>query len=358
MDCRFPVIIYDHRKTPLEHGREHGEAHGEAIRELARLRKEKLLELLPSGLHNRIGQIASRQWLRTEEFSPGLAEEMEGISEGAGLGRTDLVILNNFTDFRDMEGGDQGCSCVFAETESDLLAGQTWDMHKSAKDYICLIDIRDGDGRAQVVFSLVGCLGMAGFTAKGTVAGVNNLNTKGARAGVIWPAVVRELLGKGSTREMAGVLKACEVSSGRNYMIGSREEGAMWEVSPKHREEVGRHESGKPGVLLHTNHCLGRLVSREEIPSKVASTTRQRMELLARKSGAVRTFDDLRDLFGDHEGYPASICSHTESHPHDPSHTCGGGIGDLRSGKVTMWRGCREHDDNYIEREFDLSSAP
>jgi isopenicillin-N N-acyltransferase-like protein len=140
-------------------------------------------------------------------------------------------------------------------------------------------------------------------------------------------------------------------------MLASPEGAQMWEVSPDCREMVSEHVGGTPGSLYHTNHCLGREVAKLEVPSRLASTTHKRLELLEAKVPAIAGYDDLIDVLRDHENYPQSICSHAESHPQDPSHTCGGGVGDLRTGKVSLWRGCKEHDHSFQSREFSLTSA-
>lgn len=357
MDCGFPLIRYVRGNSSREWGRCHGESARAGIAELASIRREKLLEILPKNLRGKVSELAEAQWEATLGFSHELAQELSGIREGADLPLVDLMILNNYTDFRDMAGEDQGCSCVFLETDSELLAGQTWDMHRSAKDYVCAIEIEGPDGGSQqVLFSLVGCPGMMGFSAWSTAVGVNNLNTRGAHPGVIWPVMVRRLLRAGGVREMEDLLFSVTATSGRNYLVASPRRAQMWEVTPDCREKVSEHVCGRPGYLYHTNHCLGRKVAELEMPSRLASTTHKRMELLEGKVPGVGGFDDLVDLLGDHEGFPQSICSHAESHPQDPSHTCGGGVGELRTGKVTLWRGCREHDDSFKSREFSLAT--
>jgi isopenicillin-N N-acyltransferase-like protein len=66
---------------------------------------------------------------------------------------------------------------------------------------------------------------------------------------------------------------------------------------------------------------------------------------------------DLNKIFKDHEGYPKSICSHFESGAQDPSMTCGGAVADYSENKYTLWRGCPEHDKNFMEYEFILEKT-
>ena len=121
---------------------------------------------------------------------------MKGIAKGAEVSLEDIVILNNYTDFRDIPLPDEGCSTLHVRNEADeALVGQTWDMHKSAKNYVCIINVpKTNSNPAQVLFSLVGCVGMMGFNSNDLMVAVNNINTQGAVPALIWPVLVRHSL--------------------------------------------------------------------------------------------------------------------------------------------------------------------
>ena len=75
----------------------------------------------------------------SEQFSPEITSEMKGIAKGAGVSLEDIVILNNYTDFRDIPLPDEGCSTLHVRNEADeALVGQTWDMHKVQKTMFVL----------------------------------------------------------------------------------------------------------------------------------------------------------------------------------------------------------------------------
>ena len=246
---------------------------------------------------------------------PLLVEELRGISEGSGLSPEGLVVLNNYTDFRDISLPDEGCSVVFVDRGHGSIAGQTWDMHASAKNYVCCLRLPSAtnQGHAAVVFSLVGCVGMMGFTSAGTMVGVNNINTDGARAGVLWPVLVRRLLRCSSVEAMTQHLITAPVTSGHNYLLASRERSEMWEVLPEQSRNVGTWEKGREDALFHTNHCLDAETQARETPSSVNSTTHDRYALLEKKIGNVKTYDDTVALLNDHENYPKSICSNFQA---------------------------------------------
>lgn len=351
-DLNFPVITYDPNKSPFEWGAEHGEQYREAIQELVEIRKGLMLNKNPA-LERHLPSLSKAQWEITKKFSLDLTKELEGISHGAQISQEDVVILNNYTDFRDIQLAQEGCSTIHCQFDDYALSGQTWDMHRSAKNYLCLIHVpKHKDYDDSLILSLVGCSGLMGMSCKGRLIGVNNINTENAKAGLIWPVLVRETLRGKSLSHMREVLLKAPVTSGHNYIISTQEGGEHWEVTPEVASCAGEAKENKASSF-HTNHCLAPEVKALEIQNSINSTTHQRYDLLKSKVSNVKSFDGLYSLLTDHDQYPKSICSHFESGAQDPSFTCGGGIIEIpRSSssshaKARFWRGCPHEGDDY-----------
>ncbi len=355
-DCGFPIIAYLANQSPRERGRMHGESHRDPIRELFEIRLALMREKNPALDADAIRKLAAEQWTATEAYAPNLADEIQGISDGSGLSLEELVVLNNYTDFRDIELNEEGCSVVYTRYNDTPLAGQTWDMHGTAKNFVCCISIANDDSQlTQVLFSLVGCIGMMGYTDRGTMVGINNINTDGAVPGALWPVVVRETLAQPSHPEMSEHLANAPVTAGHNYLLGSQALGQMWETMPGLAEKVDSIEAPDDGYIFHTNHCLGDQAKSRESKLSQNSTTHIRYDLLKKKLPTVKTYDQVFELLNDHENYPKSICSNWQSDMQDPSVTCGGALGDLNSGRVQMWRGDALYDDNFVMHDFQLA---
>jgi isopenicillin-N N-acyltransferase-like protein len=352
----FPIIQFDRGLSNLQWGQQHGEAYREAIAELVEIRTGLMREKNPQLTTERIQQLANEQWQVTQSEASHLADELSGISQASGVSISDLIVLNNYTDFRDIQPvEDQGCSLVYVHGQTaGTSIGQTWDMHGSAKRYVCVLDIPLPDDHRAIVFSLVGCVGMMGFTTHGTVMGVNNINTDGARPGVLWPVTVRQVLEQTSLDGMVSELTAVKATSGHNYLLADKTRGEMWEVAPGLSECVSKKAAGEEGFLFHTNHCLGVQVAARETKISQNSTTYIRHDLLEKKLPDVKSYEQVYNLMHDHEGYPKAICSNFQTDAQDPSITCGGAAGDLATGKVVMWRGDKIYDDDFIEHEFQL----
>jgi len=355
-DQNFPYITYPKNQSFGSWGELHGEEFRNGIKELAKIRKELMLEKSPHLLKS-LDSLAKEQFLHTETFAPHLTQELIGIARGADLEITDIVILNNYTDFRDLELPEEGCSTIHLQNKTQSLAGQTWDMHSSAKNYMAMIKVPETDkGPESLILTLVGCLGLMGVNSKGCFLGVNNINTKNAKTGLIWSALVRSTLEESNLYNMEKKLLSAPVTSGHNYIISSNEGNRHWEITPEKSQCVAKLDKEDQGVTFHTNHCLGDEIIPLEDKNSISSTTHKRFDLLEKLTPNVENYDNIRSLLTSHEGHPLSICSHYESGKQDPSMTCGGGIADLNSGQYEFWRGCPEHDENFKKLNFELKN--
>ncbi len=354
IDVGFPLIEYPAGIPDRQHGLLHGESFREAIGELVEIRRDLMRQKNPGLSTLNIASLAAEQWAETLRFDPATSEEISGIADGARRPLEDLIVLNNYTDFRDIQVPDQGCSVVYVNRQRPI-AAQTWDMHSSAKQYACCLQIQaEQIEDRQIIFSLVGCVGLMGYSGRGLAVGVNNINTSGARPGVIWPVLIRKLLRQNGVAAQRKLLVSAPVTSGHSYLLASTQEAEFWEVMPDLAERVSRINLPDRGHLFHTNHCLVPLTKMREMPAAINSTTHIRFGLLEKKIGHVHSFDDVYQLLNDHENYPQAICSNYQTGAQDPAVTCGGAIGDLECGKVSMWRGDALYDDNFVRRDFDL----
>jgi isopenicillin-N N-acyltransferase-like protein len=356
-NCQFPYLKYQPGKSSYEWGLAHGEEFKLPISELAKIRRGLMLAKNPA-LEKNLDELAKLQLEHSRLFAPHIVSEIEGIAKGAHLSITDLVILNNYTDFRDIHLPEEGCSTVHIQTPSQILSGQTWDMHNSAKNYLCVIHVPQTERHSsQLVMTLVGCVGLMGVNSDNGLIGVNNINTTNAKVGMIWPVLVRSVLESKNLKEMRATLLRAPVTSGHNYLISTIEGGEHLEVTPTISEKVSALNQGQVGSIFHTNHCLGGEIEKLEDKKSMSSTTFNRYNLLAKKTHKVHDLVDFKNLLTDHEEFPKSICSHFENGAQDPSFTCGGGVSDLKSGKHIFWRGCPAHDSDYIEHEFILEGT-
>ena len=357
-NCMFPIIDYKSGDTNYNWGIQHGESYRGAIKELAQIRRELMLAKNPK-LISQLEKLAFEQLEYSRRFCAHVTEEIEGIARGSNLTITDLVILNNYTDFRDIILPDEGCSTVHLQTnEGEIFSGQTWDMHRSAKNYMCLINVpQNNNHQASLVLTLVGCVGLMGVNTSNALIGVNNINTTNAKTGLIWPVLVRKVLESTTLSKMRETLLNAPVTSGHNYLISTPEGGEHLEITPTISQSVGKMNLNDVGSIFHTNHCLGLDICKIEDQKSMSSTTHNRYDLLKRKTTSVKTFEQFTNMLMDHDEFPKSICSHFENGAQDPSFTCGGGSSNLTTGEHLFWRGCKVHDNDYREYLFKIENG-
>ncbi len=338
-----------------------GEAQGELwrdeIHELAALRLGLTLNKSEIKDEGELLELARRHVPILDAYHPELAAEFAGIARGAAIDPALLVVLNHYTDLRDIpraalgpgyaragegaEPDDGGCTAVYVPGLETPILGQTWDMHRTASPYVRLLRIKPKSGDGELLFfTLVGCLAMTGMNEHGVAVTINNLTSTDAQLGVLWPALVRAMLAETTAQAAHDRLMATTLSSGHHYMMADGRDFFGVESSGQHKVLT---QVGARAAHIHTNHCFDPVLRKVERVSPV-STTFRRMDLATTLYVQQRpqTPAQLWDFFCSHEGYPKSICAHAP--PDDPnphaSETCGRIVMDLSSGDVLASRGC------------------
>jgi isopenicillin-N N-acyltransferase-like protein len=324
---------------PARHGEQHGEAFRDDIHAAFELRLRLMLERTDLGTADNVLALARQHLPILKAFDAGLHDELCGVARGADLSPEAVVVLNHYTDLRDLGKKDlvpkhepDGCSAWFVDDGAvggERFLGQTWDMHGSATPYALLLQIPHERG-TQLFFTITGCLGMTGMTSWGTALTINNLNSLDATQGVVWPAMVRTCVAQKSARDALGVAMTGAIGSGRHYIFADDTEAFAIETSGTIKRQVWSQASSSTtpspsASWFHTNHCLDDGVA-EKSRVLPTSTTLQRFATLKARddSGArPRTPRDLYDAFAD-VALPFNPAS-----PDDTA-TCGALVMDLR----------------------------
>ena len=334
-------------KSPREWGRIHGETFRAEVKSLAAIRvylcttsgrgsfKDKASVLVAADKHLPV----------LERYDRDLYEELIGIAEGADLSPAEIVVANHYTDLRDLQAdpatwkyadAEGGCSVIFARAVHGPILAQTWDMHATAIPYTMVLKTPDA-----ILLTLTGCVGLAGMNSAHVGIAINNLNSRDARIGVVWPALVRRALREKTARAARDVVMAAPVGSGHHYFVADRRDAYAIETSGVLRKVIWSSEDGAPGQYSHTNHCLDpELAAVTAIPA--GSTTMERYAWLQKSLGerAIYDLDDVWQRLGSTEGWPKSVCTNmaTPESPHG-SATCGAIAMSPQSGRILAQQG-------------------
>lgn len=326
---------------PQVRGQVHGEAFRPLIAELAAIRLERTRAVGGFDGDGQVLELARAHLPVLERYAPDLHAELMGIAEGACTSPEAVVVLNHYTDLRDLSpaagGPEDGCSAVWARTPEGAVLGQTWDMHGSAAPYVGMLRVpATGEEPGAWLFTLTGCLGMTGLNDAGLGIAINNLRSCDARVGIVWPALVRRALLRRTAEAARDEVLGAPVGSGHHYLVAAGEGAYGIETSGTRCEVVFRASTGP---YVHTNHCFADPVADvTRVPPE--STTHERLRVLQRSLHA-RPLADVQDLWvrlGSHEAYPRAVCTHlaSPSAPH-AMHTCGAVAMDLR--RRVLWAG-------------------
>ncbi len=339
-------------RTPRDIGEQHGALFPGEIAALAEIRAE--LMLVRSDLTDRaqVTRLAAAHLPVMRDWDAALWDELVGLSHTSGASLEQLVVLNHYTDLRDIRRAawapaedapdPGGCSMALMPPEQPgaAVTGQTWDMHGSAEPFVRLIEVRLAGAPTATLLTLTGCLGMAGLNEEGVGVLINNLTPTDARVGVLWPAVVRRMLRETTAEAAANVLLGTPLGSGHHYLVSDGRDAFSIETSGREKRVYKR---GVDGPILHTNHCLvPELLPLEELPE--GTTTHLRLQHLSREVQALpargASAAQLARAFGSHEGFPRSLCMHAASDDPHAATTCGAVVFDHARRQVLAVQGC------------------
>lgn len=347
-----PVTFDD--DDPRARGRAHGELWRAEIRELAAIRAELCIRRAAYRSLDEVDAMAARHLPVLAAELPEMSQELLGIAEGSGVPAARIVVLNHYTDLRDIQPADlapgagedgDGCTAIYLSGPDGPVLGQTWDMHATAAPFVRMIRVAPRNGTGEVLcLTLTGCLGLAGLGRDGVAVTINNLTSTDARVGLVWPALVRAMLAEPDARAALARLQAAPLSSGHHYMIADGRDFFGVETSGELKVLT---QLGPKAAHLHTNHCFDPVLrGRENVSRQTTSFDRLNSATTLYLQQRPRDLEGLWRMIGSHDGYPRSICSHVDELRGDPSasRTCARLAMELWSGKLRVAPGCSRND--------------
>lgn len=347
------TLVLPAGESPRQWGQRHGSAYPGEIRSLAALRVYLTRTVGGFSSDAEVLRVARAHLPVLASYDDALYQELLGIAEGAGVTPEEIVVLNHYTDLRDLDASavpeDGGCSVVRARTPTGDIVAQTWDMHATAIPYVMMLRTPDA-----WLLSLTGCLGMAGMNRNGVAIAINNLHSTDARVGVVWSALVRVALRMKSAADARDAVLSAPIGSGHHYLVA--EPGAAFgiETSGTTRELL---YLGEPDWYVHTNHCLAPAVAdHSRVPPQSTSPDRYDWLHASLEREPVRDLADVWARLGSEEGYPRSVCTNmaTPEQPHKPA-TCGAIAMNLDTRQVWAAPGLIH---NVEADRFDFESEP
>lgn len=309
--------------TPVEVGRTHGEAFGDQVLGSISVYRDRFAE---AGVPWEAAlERAARGSAALRAFSPALADELDGIAQGAGVDPREIVAINMRTGIMRMakspNGEELNCTSVAvtpqATASGHTLVAQNWDAPPVLQPNTVVIE-QHTEGEPAILFRTeAGILFGHGMNDAGIGILGNSLKSdaeRDANVGMPTPVARRRAMRTRSLEDAhAAIEETPRAHSGNHVLADAKGFAVSLEATPERVFVVHPLD----GVLAHSNHFLSpeavttfRDCVRESHPDTLVRDCRVRHALQARRGNI--TVEDIKFALRDHYGFPKSVCRHPD----------------------------------------------
>lgn len=260
--------------TARERGSTHGYALAGRLRDFLGDSLARLGQLTdrPISLDSARATIAAHRELVTAAL-PDLAEEVDGLADGAGISRDEAWLLQlrrELLGYNRITGGD--CTSYAAVRGAPVLA-QTIDLNGNLDDQIAVLAV-SGPRHRSITLSFAGLLGYLGVNDAGVAIGLNLVLGGDWEPGVPPYLAIRHLLDTADdVAHAVAILADLPLASSRAFMICGEGRAVCVEALGAERRVLEGAE------LVHTNHFLHPdFTLRDEINVFAGNSSRRRLK--------------------------------------------------------------------------------
>lgn len=267
----------------------------------------------PPPVKNLLSVLLHARRLLDREF-PAVAEELGGLSVGAGVEPLDLM-LTFYEELWDSEDSETGCTDIVADGRATfsgrLLLGHNNDEGPDAPEPV-LTRLAPTDGPVVTAVALGGVGLSVGVNSFGLVLTGNQLTASDIKPGIPRLLLVRAALDQPTIEAAAKVLLHPARASSYNNILADQAGRVVSIEGSGDKAQLVRPKAS--GILTHSNHYLHPAMGSVEDKGDMHSTVlrEQRSCQLMERSAGLHNLQSLAQVLRDHRGFPASICRHGE----------------------------------------------
>lgn len=308
--------------------REIGHQYGKTCEALIRRHLELVRNRLRTNFDvpsNVVEEIALKYQPYIEKYAPFLAEEIQGLSEGAEITLGEAYLLQVRAELNHYFMPHNECTTFAIDSNGTVdgapIIGQNADLPAFYKEIGVVIEFVPDEGPAHLMLTPAGQISYIGINNKGLGVFANYINCEGWREGLPRYMFSRTALNTESVEEATEVLSKVYRGSARNVIMLDKNDGMVdIELTPT---KVGRIEP-KNGILAHSNHFISTdLLDEERATGKKLKNSQLRLsrmtQLLEENYGKL-SVEKMQEILRDRENYPNCICQT----PGDESHQAPG----------------------------------
>ena len=304
------------RGSAVEIGQAQGESLKSPIREIIDRLSVEITHVQGIGIQDVLDRLAPYV-AHMERELPQLAQEVQGVSQGAGIAYLEAQLLNyqGETRIRQLDG----CTSV-AITSADqqhTIVGQNVDMPPFFAGMNRLMHVTPTEGPPFVMWGIVGTVGQRGVNADGLALMGNGLGGPPWMPGISSIVADRVALESSTIDEAIDRVRGLTRAKSTNMLLADSS-GRIVDVEWTPSEE---RMLVADGAIAHSNcyvHSDFAELEAFPLPGLEDAPSRQKRAnlLLDDVDRGAELLPSLVSLLSDHEGYPRSICRHDVERPH------------------------------------------
>ncbi|MFW5986336.1 MAG: C45 family autoproteolytic acyltransferase/hydrolase [Halanaerobiales bacterium] len=296
---------------PRSRGKKYGEARRNEI--------QHLIDYLYSLLKLEKREILNHVKKHTpfiDYYSPEIAEELQGIAEGAEREYEEIVMIAMHEEHAAVKS--HGCTTFATAAEMSLdnrtYIGQTWDIDKELCENAgaLMLKVRRENGPDFLSYAYSGMIAGAGINENGISLVWNSLPRLQINPGVSTYIIIEEILRQKTIGGALAAISRAERAGCFNFVLADETEIYNIEATP---DDIDISYS--TDYIGHTNHFVADKFKNKQNMNEMAGKTSASSivrynrinRLLAQKKGKL-DWDGIVELMSDHVNYPHSICRH------------------------------------------------
>ena len=301
---------------PRDLGRQIGEAAGEEIRgfcDVAMSLVHKTVRVSPAAAN----RIVAKSFEYAERYSPDMVEELRGMAEASRVSAEQIMLLQVRNQMQ--PDADAGCTSLALSAgqhhRSSGIVAQNWDNDPDLQPFTVVLTRRPAGKPALMTITQAGLIAYIGFNEAGIGACLNTLPAPSRTVGVPHYFTVRGIYEADSLEGAVEAVRRAHRAIPANIMLSTPQGAADLEVT---LDDVHVLQDNAAGGVTHTNHCRHPELQtiNGQFPELIQSRERQgRIDQLLDLSQRSPDLEEVKNLLRDHEGYPRSICRHTNDDP-------------------------------------------
>lgn len=309
---------------------------GRMVGEEFRLQINTILEIfrtsvIPSFFPNRQTEDVLQELERNVNFvdnisrnTPGLFEEIKGMSLAANASLHELVMLNCLDEvmsYSNQKRNSDKCTCLSIKRKDNnqVYVAQNLDLSTYLNKYQVVLHLKhDENDTEQLLFTTPGYLGYTGVNSKSVAVVPNSLTMLNCNPqGVPVTMLVRSILEKQSAGEAVEYVLKTVHGAAQNYTIGDSNGIYSLECSGYKKEVLEVSGNQYMDFTVHTNHPLKNddlwIDTRGNSPVASPENSLQRQktaEKYMQEADSFFTDIELKKILTSHDSEPNCICRH------------------------------------------------